>query len=355
MRAARFHDSEDVRIEEIESDPVGATDVCIEIELCGICGSDLHEYRLGPQITPAESHPKTGQQTPITLGHEFSGMVSEVGTDVSRIAVGDRVTVEPNIPCGDCLYCEDGKYNLCKNAVAVGFHTGAGGFAENAIVPEQQVHVLPDEVSQEEGALVEPLAVGLHAVRQSGLQAGDTVSVFGCGPIGLTVVRAAAAAGAKRIFVSEPNESRREVALELDADVGINPMEEDAVDIIKAATHDGVDVAFDFAGISPAFNAAVKSTKRSGTITVGSLSDGITMDMNEIVTTERTIVGTNCYGFPPQSFRTEFDAIIQSLAAGDIDTDAFITNRINLEDITEEGFEELLDSETDHVKILVKP
>lgn len=355
MRAARFHDSGDVRVEEIESDPVGETDIRIEIELCGICGSDLHEYRLGPHITPAEPHPKTGRQNPITLGHEFSGTVSEVGAGVSRVSVGDRVTVEPNIPCGDCLYCEDGRYNLCKNAVAVGFHTGAGGFAENAVVPEQQVHVLPDEVSLEEGALVEPLAVGLHAVRQSGLQAGDTVGVFGCGPIGLTVVRAAAAAGAKRIFVSEPNESRREVALELGANVGINPMEEDAVDTIKAATHDGVDVAFDFAGISPAFNAAVKSTKRGGTITVGSLSDGITTDMNEIVTTERTVVGTNCYGFPPQSFRTEFDAIIQSLAAGDIDTDAFITGRIDLEDITEEGFEALLDAETEHVKILVEP
>lgn len=356
MRAARFHDGGDVRIEDIESTPLGETDVRIEIEACGICGSDLHEYRVGPHFTPKETHPKTEQCTPITMGHEFSGTVSGIGAEVSRIAVGDRVTVEPNIPCGGCLYCEDGKYHLCKNAVAVGFHTGAGGFAENAVVPEQQVHVLPDEVSLEEGALVEPLAVGLHAVRQSGFQPGDTVGVFGCGPIGLTVVRAAVAAGAKRIFVSEPNESRREVALELGADVGIDPMEEDAVDAIKAATDDGVDVALEFAGIGLAFNAAVQSTKRDGTITVGSISDNqITTNLNDIVTTERSVVGTNCYGFPPQSFRTEFDAIIQSLAAGDIDTDVFVTERIDLEDITEEGFEALLDSETDHVKILVKP
>lgn len=356
MKAARFHNGGDVRVEDIESTPVGETDVRIEIEACGICGSDLHEYRVGPHITSREPNPRTGQSIPITLGHEFSGTVSEVGSDVSRITAGDRVTVEPNIPCGDCLYCEDGKYNLCKNATAVGFHTGAGGFAENAVVPEQQVHVLPDGVPPEDGALVEPLAVGLHAVRQSGLQAGDTIGVFGCGPIGLTVVHAAVAAGAKRIFVSEPNESRREVALELGADVGIDPMEEDAVDTIKEETDDGVEIAFEFAGIGPALNAAVQSTQHDGTITVGSLNDSeIQIDMNDIVTTERKVVGTNCYGFPPRSFRTEFDAIIQSLAAGDIDTDAFVTGRIDLEDITEEGFEALLDSETDHVKILVEP
>lgn len=356
MRAARFHDGGDVRVETIESTPVGETDVRIDIEACGICGSDLHEYRIGPELTPDEPHPKTGQRNPITLGHEFSGTVSEVGDAVSRLAVGDRVTVEPNIPCDDCLYCEDGKYNLCKNAVAVGFHTGAGGFAENAVVPEQQVHVLPDEVSLSDAALVEPLAVGLHAVRQSGFQAGDTVGVFGCGPIGLTVVRAAAAAGAKQVFASEPNDTRRAAALELGADVGVDPMEDDAVDVITDATPDGVDVAFEFAGIGPAFNAAVQSTKRDGTITVGSLGDSeITTNLNDIVMTERTIVGTNCYGFPPQSFRTEFDAIIRSLAAGDIDTEPFVTGRIDLENITEDGFEALLDSETDHVKILVEP
>lgn len=356
MRAARFHGGRDVRVEDIESASVGETDVRIEVEACGICGSDLHEYRTGPRFTPHETHPKTGQRNPTTMGHEFSGTVTEIGAAVSRISVGDRVTVEPNIPCGDCLYCEDGKYHLCKDAIAVGFHTGAGGFAENATVPEQQVHVLPDEVSMEEGALVEPLAVGLHAVRQSGLSVGDTVAVFGCGPIGLTVVSAAAAAGAKRIFASEPNETRREVALELGADVGIDPTEEDAVTTIKERTPDGVEVAFEFAGTEPAFNSAVRSTERAGTITVGSVSDSdLTTNMHDIVSTERRVVGTYCYGFPPQSFRTEFDTVIRSLAAGDIDTDAFVTGRIDLEHVVEDGFEELLDSETDHVKILVTP
>lgn len=356
MRAARFHGGRDVRVDDIEDAPIGQNDVRIEVVACGICGSDLHEYRMGPHFTPDEPHPKTGKQIPLPMGHELSGTVSEVGGDVSRVSVGDRVTVEPNIPCGDCLYCEDGKAHLCSDTTAVGWNTGAGGFAENAVVPEQQVHVLPDSVSFEAGALVEPLSVGLHAVRQSQMQAGDTVAVFGCGPIGLTVVRAAAAAGAKRIFASEPNDSRRNVAVELGADDVIDPLEIDAVEHIRDETPDGVDFAFEFAGLEATFNAAVNSTKRDGTITVGSISDDtISTDLNDIVMTERTVIGTNCYGFPPQSFRTEFDAVIQSLAAGDVNTDAFITGRIGLDEITERGFEELLDPGTAHVKILVKP
>lgn len=356
MRAARFHDQEDVRVEEIDEMPVGDADVRIDVEVCGICGSDLHEYSHGPGITPSEPHPKTGESVPVPIGHELSGVVTEVGASVDRIETGDAVTVEPNIPCHDCLYCEDGKTHLCPNATAVGWNTGAGGFAESAVVPEQQVHVLPEGIDIEDGALVEPLAVGLHAVRQSGMQAGDTVTVVGCGPIGLTVIRAADAAGAKRIFASEPNETRREAALELGATDAIDPMETDAVETIKSETPDGVDVAFEFAGVGPTFNAAVNATKRDGTVTVGSISDGdISTDLNDIVMTERTVVGTNCYGFPPQSFRTEFDAVIQSLAAGQIDTDPFVTSRIDLDDITEAGFEALRDPETDHVKILVEP
>jgi len=356
MRAARIHDSEDIRIDEIEPTAVGETDVRIDVETCGICGSDLHEYRVGPDFTPEAPHPETGQQVPVTMGHEFSGTVSEVGSGVSRLSPGDRVTVEPNIPCGDCLYCEDGAYNLCKNALAVGFHTGTGGFAESAVVPEQQAHVLPESVPLDAGALVEPLAVGLHAVRQSGLRTGDTVAVIGCGPIGLTVVRAAAAAGATRIFASEPNDTRRRVARDLGADVGIDPTEEDPIGTIKAGTPDGVDVAFEFAGIGPAFNTAIKSTKRDGTITVGSVSDSeITTNLNDIVSTERTVVGTHCYGFPPQSFRTEFDAVIRSLASGRIDIDPFVTDRIDLGGIVDGGFEPLLDPGTEHVKILVDP
>lgn len=356
MKAARFYGEHDIRVDDdVEPGTVGPTDVRVDVEACGICGSDLHEYK-SPDFIPEDEHPRTGASRPIVIGHEFSGTVSEVGGEVTRLDIGDPVAVHPNIPCHDCVYCADGEYNHCDDIVAVGLQTGAGGFAESAVVPAQQVHRLPDEVAVWEGALVEPLAVGLHAVRRSGLQAGDTAAIFGCGPIGLTALRAARSAGAKEIFVSEPNDRRREVARRLGADVALDPREADVVETITAATDGGVHAAFEFAGIGPTFNAAVQSTRRGGSITVGSLSEQeVSTDLDEIVLNERTVEGTFCYGFPPSSFRTEFDAIIDSLADGAIDTDAFVTARISLEDIVEEGYEALLDPDTEHVKILVEP
>lgn len=356
MKAARLYGKKDIRIDgEVEPSVVGPTDVRIDVELCGICGSDLHEYR-EPEFTPENEHPRTGVSRPVVMGHEFSGVVSEIGEEVTRLAAGDRVAVHPNIPCHDCIYCEEGEYNRCDGALAIGFETGSGGFAESAVVPEHQVHILPDEVELWEGALVEPLAVGLHAVRRSGMQAGDTVGIFGCGAIGLTALQAARRAGAKETFVSEPNDSRREVARQLGADIALDPFEDDVVERITNATKGGVNAAFEFSGIGPAFNSAVQSTRRGGSITVGSVSkDEITTDLNEIVLNERTVTGTFCYGFPPSSFRTEFDAILRSLAGGEIDTDAFVTDRISLENLVEDGIEALLDSDTEHVKILVEP
>lgn len=358
MKAAVYHGKGDIRIEEVSEDEVGPTDVRLDVAWCGICGTDVHEYAAGPIFVPGsgDPHPRTGETAPLTIGHEFSGTVSEVGEQVDRLSEGDRVTVEPNIPCGECLYCEEGKYNLCDNAAAIGLQTDTGGFAENVVVPAQQVHELPEEVSLKEGALVEPLAVGAHAVRRVQIGPGSNVAVFGSGPIGLSALYWTIQTGAKRTFVSEPATVRREKAATLGADVTINPAEEDPVEIIRDQTPGGVDAAFEYAGVDPSFNAAVRSTRKSGTVVVGSVSeDETTTDLNEIVTAERTVTGSQTYGYPPLSFRTEFDTVIQSLAAGEVDTDVFITATIDLDDLVEEGFETLTGADTEHVKILVSP
>ncbi|WP_135302791.1 2,3-butanediol dehydrogenase [Haloarcula amylovorans] len=356
MKAAVYYGPEDVRVEDVSADEVGPADVRIDVAWCGICGTDLHEYLGGPIFVPDEPHPRTGKTLPLTLGHEFTGTIAEVGTDVERLSVGDRVVVEPNIPCGECYYCEEGRYNLCENAAAIGLQTDTGGFAENAVVPEQQVHELPDEVSLKDGALVEPLAVGLHAVRRADISPGDTAAVFGAGPIGLTVVHAAQSAGVKRLFVSEPQTVRREKAAQLGADVTIDPLSTDPVERIKSETPGGVDAAFEYAGVDPSFNAAVKSTRRGGTVTVGAVFEEETStDLKEIVTTERTVLGSQTYAYPPLSFRSEFDAVIQSLAADEVDTDAFVSATIDLDDIVAEGFEAIDDPENGHVKVLVSP
>lgn len=356
MKAARLYGEGDIRIDsDVETEAVGPGDVRIDVAVCGICGSDLHEFR-NPEATPENTHPQTGASRPVVIGHEFSGVVSEVGADVARLSVGDRVAVHPNVPCRECVYCEDGAYNRCENVVSIGFHTDTGGFAEHTVIPAEHAHVLPGGVELWEGALVEPLAVGLHAVRRSGMSAGDTVGVFGAGPIGLTTVRAARSAGAKEIYVSEPNEHRRAIAADLGADVTIDPFEESAPEIVSEATPGGVDAAFEFAGAEPAVDAAIRSTRRGGTITTGSLTDeDVAVDMAEIVFGERTIRGTFCYGFPPRSVRTEFDAIIDAMARGGVDTGAFVTKRIALEDLVSAGYERLMDPETEHVKILVEP
>jgi len=355
MRAARFYGAGDVRIDEVESAAVGPTDVRVDVAACGICGTDVHEYEHA-EYTPADPNPRSGASRPITIGHEFGGTVSEVGDDVTGVDVGNSVAVHPNIPCNDCRYCEDGAYNRCEDVLAVGLQTGEGGFAESAVVPAGQVHRLPQGVPAWQGALVEPLAVGLHAVRRSEVRAGDTAAVFGCGPIGLTVVRALRDAGAKRIFASEPNPARREVALELGADVVVDPTETDAAERLTTATDGGVDAAFEFAGVAPAVNAAIESTRRGGCLTVGSMTSGTTsVALQKVVTGERTLRGTYCYGFPPRSFRTEFDAVIESLADGDVDADTFVTRRIELDGLVDKGIEELASPDTDHVKILVEP
>jgi (R,R)-butanediol dehydrogenase/meso-butanediol dehydrogenase/diacetyl reductase len=356
MKAARLYGKEDIRIDnDVKLNDIGSSDVQIDVEVCGICGSDLHEYA-DPEFTPINEHPKTGANRPIVIGHEFSGVVSKVGNEVNKVTVGDAVAVHPNIPCQDCVYCEDGDYNRCMDTLAVGFDTGAGGFAESAVVPAQQVHLLPDKMDLWKGALVEPFAVGFHAVRRSGMKAGDSIGVFGCGPIGLTVIQAAQFAGAKKIFISEPNDRRRKLAQQMGADVALDPVDDDVIEIITDATEDGVNIAFEFAGIGAAFNTAVQSTRRGGIITVGSISkDEIMADLDSIVMAERTIRGTYCYGFPPSSFRTEFDAVIDALAEDRIETEVFVTNRVPLEKLVENGFDQLLGADTEHGKILVEP
>ena len=167
MKAAVFHGQRDLRVDDVpepETRPGGAK---IEVSWCGICGSDLHEYTAGPIFVPPSGspHPLTGEEMPMVLGHEFGGRVVEVGEGVSRVEVGDRGAVEPIYYCGECPECRRGMYNLCRKLGFYGLSGGGGGFSEFAVVPEHMAHKLPEELSDEDGALVEPVAVGLHAVR----------------------------------------------------------------------------------------------------------------------------------------------------------------------------------------------
>lgn len=357
MRAARYHGRRDVRVDEVSEQTVGPTDVRVKIEACGICGSDLHEYQHGPVSIPdSHPHPVSGETIPVRLGHEFAGRIVEIGASVDRFREGDPVTVNPIISCGQCRYCIDGEFTYCTDVMTLGLQGNGGGFADSTVVPESNAVELPDELSFEQGALVEPLSVAVHAVRRSSLEAGDDVAVFGAGSIGLGVVQAAQAAGAKRVYVSEPVPSRRSLAAKFGAGKTYDPGATDPVSEITAATDGGVDVALEAAGIEETLTAAIRSTRKGGNTTVISVfTDNVTLNPNLLMMAERTLTGTFGYQSGPLPATGEFGTTIQLLQDGRLSAESLITDRISLERIVSDGFEPLVEKPSEHVKILVKP
>lgn len=353
MRAARFHDTGDIRVEDIDQQPLGPGDVRVTVEYCGICGSDLHEYKAGPIMIPTDPHPGTGEQLPLTMGHELSGVVAEAGEDAA-LDPGTPVVVNPGMACGECTYCAEGNYTLCDELINIGIHGGGGGFAENIVVPAENAIPVPEDFDMRHAALVEPLAVALHGVRRSGLAAGDTAAVFGAGPIGLGVVQALQAAGAREVFVSEPRDSRREVAADLGATT-IDPSEERAVREIKTAVEGGADVTFEAAGVSPSLTDAVRASRKDGTVCVLSIfEEPAEFNPNLVMMAERDLVGSIAYDIGPLADRGEFPAVVRMLDDGRLDPSPLITSELPLSRVTE-GFDRLADPESDEIKILVRP
>jgi (R,R)-butanediol dehydrogenase/meso-butanediol dehydrogenase/diacetyl reductase len=356
MRAAVYHGREDVRIEELDEDEVGPGEVRVDVGFCGICGTDIHEYAHGPVTIPdGKPHPVTGETLPVTLGHELSGTVAETGEGVDDLPVGERVAVNPLFSCGTCRYCEEGRYALCDSLVSLGLHGRGGGFADSVVVPAENVVSLPEGVSLEEAALVEPLSVAVHAVRQSGVTTGDSVAVFGAGPIGLGVLQAAVATGAGDVYVIEPRDARRERAEALGATGTVDPAERDPVRFVSAATEGGVDVAIDAAGTEPTMTQAVRASKKAGTVVIVSFF-GREVEFNPdfVMMAERSVVGSFGYAAGPLSRRGEFAATIGMLRDGRLDARPLVTKRVPLGDVTE-GFRALLDPDGGHIKVVVDP
>lgn len=348
MKALRWHGLKDLRMEQIEEPQALPGKVKIKVEWCGICGSDLHEYTAGPIFIPAdEPHPITGEQAPVVMGHEFSGQVVEVGEGVTRLQKGDRVVVEPIFNCGTCTACRQGKYNLCEKMGFLGLAGGGGGFSEYVAADEHIVHKIPDTVSYEQGALVEPSAVALYAVRQSKLKVGDKAVVFGAGPIGLLVIEALKASGASEIYAVELSAERSAKATELGAQV-INPKEvNDVVQEIHRLTDGGADVVFEVTGVPPVLEQALESVRIGGELMIVSIFEKeAPIQPNKIVMQERSISGIIGY-------RDVFPAVISLMEKGYFPADKLVTKRINLDDVIEQGFEALL-KEKNQVKILVK-
>lgn len=351
MKAARFHGREDIRIDDVPEPETRPGTVKVAVDWCGICGTDLHEYLEGPIFAPAVGapHPLTGEEIPIVLGHEFAGTVAQVGSGVEGIAVGDPVAVEPYHTCGSCPACRVGRYNICESLGFVGLSGGGGGFAEFVVVDAGRIHHLGD-IPTDIGALVEPLAVGYHAVRLSEIGEGGSAVVFGAGPIGLVTMSCLKAAGADTVIAVEPAEARKQRAELAGADHVLDPSEVDVLAQVSSLTDGvGADVAFECAGIDSVLAEAIRSVKAGGrVVNVAIWGHPAAVEMNDLVMGEVQVVGSLAYcGDHPDT--------IGLLADGTIDATPFITGRIGLDDLVERGFRELIDNKAEHVKILVHP
>ena len=218
MKSAVFYGKHDLRVEEHEMPKVGPTDVLIQVKACGVCGTDVHIYegdKGAAEVTP-----------PTILGHEFSGVIAEVGSEVTNYKAGDRVCIDPNCYCGACEPCRNGVVHYCEHMIGYGT-TVNGGFAEYCAVNERQVYKLGDNTSFEQGAMTEPVACCLHGMDMCEIRPGHQVVVIGGGMIGLLMLQLSRLAGAAKVALLEPVESKREVGKKLGADICIDPIHED--------------------------------------------------------------------------------------------------------------------------------
>jgi (R,R)-butanediol dehydrogenase/meso-butanediol dehydrogenase/diacetyl reductase len=344
-----LHGARDLRIEEVPSprEP-GPREVLIRTHLCGICGTDLHEYADGPHLATLTPHPLTGASLPQILGHEFSAVVSAVGDGVTSVVPGDRVAIMPLFFCGECDACRRGQHQVCVKLGAVGLNWTWGGMGEYALVLEHQVAVLPEGVSDLQGALVEPAAVAINSVTKAGVGVGDTVLVTGGGPIGQLAGLAAVAAGAGAVILSEPNAARRTRAADLGFTAVLDPRATDVAATAHELFGNGVDVAIECAGNEPALNACIAAVRRGGTVMQTGLHvRPVQLNPRDLTLRDVSLVGANC--FPV----TGWPRVIRLMASGRLPVERIVTGRIDLADVLEQGFDALLDPSGGHVKILV--
>ncbi|MFM1655722.1 2,3-butanediol dehydrogenase [Brevibacillus sp. B_LB10_24] len=344
MKAAVWHGKKDIRIEEVEPKALQDTQVKIRVAWAGICGSDLHEYEEGPVFVPVEkADALTGEIAPITMGHEFAGVVEEVGSKVTKYKPGDRVVVNPTLTYGN----KPEDVDAYDGFSFIGLH-GDGGFAKYVNVPEANVYALPESLTLQDGALVEPTAVAVQAVKEGQLQFGNTVAIFGAGPIGLLTTIAAKAAGASKIIVLDLSPTRLAKAKELGATHVVNSGEQDPVKAIRDVVPDGVDVSFEVAGVAPTFKQAIAATKARGTMVIVSIF-ARPIEWNPLQLTNTGVKMTSSIAYTPTTFQQTVDL----MGTGQLKPQGIVTSEIGLEEIVPKGFEALT-TDKSQAKILVK-
>jgi (R,R)-butanediol dehydrogenase/meso-butanediol dehydrogenase/diacetyl reductase len=311
------------------------------VALAGICGTDLKEYADGPVLIPPA-------KAPLTMGHEFAGRVAEAGKGVEGFKTGDRVSGVGYWYCGECYCCLKGQYNLCVNQGFTGLFSD-GCMAEYFVLPAYACYKLPDTVSDEMGALVEPLAVALHAIKQGRVQLGDTVAVLGDGAIGLSAVIAARTAGASAVYLVAKHKGRGKLAEKLGATKVIYSSESSpAEQILKLTGGMGADAAIECVGYPDTPQQALELTRRGGiTVIAGVFEKPGAIDFSSMTFTEKILVGSSIYVH-------EGRTAIELLADKRIDPSPLITTRVPLKDAVKLGFDALLKDKEKNIKVLLK-
>ena len=322
MKASRFLGNKTFAVTDLPTPHAGPGELVLRNQVCGVCGTDVHIYHGEPGS--ADVNP------PVVLGHEYSGEVVEVGEGVTGFAVGDHVTVDPNIYCGHCAYCQNGKKQLCPSMEAIGV-TRDGGFAQYSRIPASQAFKLEPTVPWEAAAMAEPLACCLHGIDLAGIQVGDKVCVVGGGAIGLLMVQLAKLSGASQIVLSEPNEKRRQVGLQLGANAAIDPTRPDAQEAFAQVLGGGANVVIECVGNVPAVKSAFQFAGKGATVllfSVPKVDATFDLPLFDVYKKELTIKGS----FVNPDTHARAVALINS---GKVDFGPIITHRFPLDQLPE--------------------
>ena len=323
MKAARFYNNHDIRIETVPKPSPKTNQLLLDIAWGGICGTDLHEYTVGPLVIPKKDRPHvlTGAHLPVTIGHEFCGHITQlpenaIGADGTPLRIGQAVMVDPRLNCGSCFSCKGGESHICGKWGFLGLHGGGGGgFSETAAVKPEMCYPLPDDLPLDHAVLIEPLAVGRHALTMSGVPPScwlnTSVLVLGGGPVGFSVLCNLRAAGATQVYLSEPTAQRQAQTKPWSSEV-FNPLEQDVPSECRKATGGkGVDIVFDCAGIAAGMKDGLSALRPRGTyVNVAGWEGQFVLPMHLFMVKECTLRSSMAYD------EKDFGDVVSDFIAG---------------------------------------
>jgi len=349
MRAAVFYGPKDIRIEKVNVPRLQPSWVLLKVRASGICGSDLHLYK---EKTPFKIESELGEEKYVP-GHELSGEIIELGSEVTDLREGDRVAVEPQVGCGSCRWCKVGWYNLCANFKLIGFYH-LGGFAEYCAVPSENCFKLPENVSYEEAATLDCISVGVHAVSKARVSNEDTVAVLGAGTIGLFALQTAIMAGAKEVYIVGTHGFQLDIANRLGASIAVDARRENVVEKMMELTDGrGVDKIIEAAGgeLSTLVNGIDMARRRGVIVTTGIFVKPTPINLLGLLTKELTLSGSWGYGYGTHV--KEFATSLELLAKGKVSAKPLITHRYPLERVSE-AYDVAMDKErTKSIKVQI--